>query len=74
MLVGEEKEESERREGSGECGVRGGGCWWVRGRMLGGWMGDRVGDIGIRSGMWDDSGGGSGILGWGSGGGVDELL
>jgi hypothetical protein len=42
--------------------------------MLGGWMGDRVGDIGIRSGMWDDSGGGSGILGWGSGGGVDELL
>jgi hypothetical protein len=75
MLVGEEKEESERREGSGECGVRGGGCWWVRGRMLDGWMGDRVGDrvgdIGIRSGMWDDSGGGVWDIGvgkwWGSG-------
>lgn len=39
--------------------------------MLGGWMGDRVGDIGIRSGMWDDSGGGVWDIGvgkwWGSG-------
>jgi len=67
MLVGGEKNESERREGSGECGVRGGGCWWVRGRMLDGWMRDGMGDIGIRSGMWDDSGVGSVILEWGSG-------